>query len=145
VLIKLTFPLYKLPVLQITCFWHFLHVNELHHQFLRLFTADDGWMNDYVELVDWCWQGKTKYLGGKPVPVTLFLPKFTHGLAWDQALETMLRGQWLTASAMPWSISVLYIGKVVHNPWILCNVHYAFQQNIIILAPEVHRSIVHPC
>jgi len=42
---------------------------------------------DYVESVDWCWEGKPKHLGGKPVPVTLFLPKFTHGLALDQAQE----------------------------------------------------------
>jgi len=143
--IKITSLLYEIPVLQIVCFWHFLIVNKLCHHFLRLFTADDGWLNDHIASVDWYWQGKPKYLGGKPVPLTLYLPKFTHGLAWDQALESTLKGQWLPASPMPRSVSVFYIGKVVHNPWVICNVHYTFQQNVIILAPEVQRPIVCHC
>jgi hypothetical protein len=41
--------------------------------------------------------GETEVLGQKPVPVQLFPPQFSHGLAWNQAQSSAVSGWGLTA------------------------------------------------
>jgi hypothetical protein len=50
--------------------------------------------------VEWNWQGKTKVLGQKPVPVPLCPPQIPHGLSRDQTRASAVGGRRLTASAM---------------------------------------------
>ena len=35
------------------------------------YRSSDRWMNEYWALEEWCWQGKTKVLAEKPVPVPI--------------------------------------------------------------------------
>jgi hypothetical protein len=50
--------------------------------------------------VEWNWQGKTKVLGKKPVPVPLCPPQIPHGPTRDWTRTSAVRG-WLTL----WSVS----------------------------------------
>jgi hypothetical protein len=48
--------------------------------------------------VEWHWQGNTKQLEEKPVPVPVCSPQIPHELTW----APVLTGQWLTAWAIAW-------------------------------------------
>jgi hypothetical protein len=56
--------------------------------------------------VEWCWQGKTEELGGKPVPVTL-CPQIPYELTRARNLAFAVRGRRLTAWVMPQSCVIL--------------------------------------
>jgi hypothetical protein len=51
-------------------------------------------------LVEWNWQGKTKVLRGKPVPVPLCPPQIPHGLTRDRTRASAVGGRRRTAWAM---------------------------------------------
>jgi hypothetical protein len=53
-------------------------------------------------MVEWYWQGKTEELGEKYVPVPL-CPQIPYRLIHVWTWTSMVRGQWLTTSAMAWS------------------------------------------
>ena len=67
---------------------------------LRLCMISDRWMKEHGAPVKWCWQGKTKVLWEKPVPVPLCSPQITHGLNWDYTWASAVRGWKLTAQAI---------------------------------------------
>jgi hypothetical protein len=50
--------------------------------------------------VEWNWQGKTKELREKPVPVPLCPPQIPHGLTQDWTQASAVGGQRLTAWAI---------------------------------------------
>lgn len=61
-------------------------------------------ISEYGATVEWYWQGKTKKLGKRPVPVPLYPPHIPHGVTWVRSWASMVRNWRLTASAMAWPI-----------------------------------------
>ena len=55
----------------------------------------DEWMNVHGALVEWCWQGETKALRGKPVPVPLHPPQMLLGLTCEWTRACTVTGWWL--------------------------------------------------
>jgi hypothetical protein len=62
-----------------------------------------------VAPVKWNWQGKTKVLGGKPVPVPLCPPQIPHGLTRDRTRASAVEGRRLTAWAMARSSPLMLV------------------------------------
>jgi hypothetical protein len=50
--------------------------------------------------LEWYWQGKTEYLGEKPVPEPLCPPQIPHGLKQARTRASEVRGRRITARAM---------------------------------------------
>jgi hypothetical protein len=63
-------------------------------------SPDDIWV--WRATVEWHWQGKTKELRAKHIPVPLCPPQIPHGLTQVQTWTSTVRGQWLTTWAMVW-------------------------------------------
>jgi hypothetical protein len=64
---------------------------------------------EHGAIVEWYWQGKTKKLGEKLVPVQLFPPQIPLWLTWVYTQASTVKGQWITTWAMAWPLQ---------SPWL---------------------------
>jgi hypothetical protein len=74
------------------------YVSELLPLTDTLFIPQMIWV--WGATVEWYWQGKTKELEEKPVPVLLCLPQIPHELTRERTRASAVRGRRLTAWAM---------------------------------------------
>ena len=70
-----------------------------------LYSVGGRWMNEYVAMVEWYWQGKTEVLFEKHVPLALRPPQISHGLTGFSNLRLCTR---LTACEWHGYFRILY-------------------------------------
>lgn len=69
---------------------------------LKLCGMGGKWINECAALVEWYRWWKTEVLGNKPDPVLLWSSQTSHGLAWNWAQDSTVKGQRLAVWAVAW-------------------------------------------